>query len=151
MAKCPSLIPHEVVNLIPFNTYTGNWQQAVHNLSKAQVQDLSGRRGGFIQGHRPHAKAVCAQMVLQGCEAAGPHGHRDRRGSLRPALHAHGLDRVRLLPGRKGQGGEGKSRGCREEEILMMDADGCRCLSPRTSSDFLQVIAWWLNGEDVRY
>lgn len=83
----------------------------MHNLSETQVQDLPARRGGHIQGHRPQGAATCSQMVLQGHKAASAHGHRDKRRRLCQALSAAGLDRVRLLPGRKGQGGKGESRG----------------------------------------
>lgn len=121
----------------------GNWRQDVHSLSEAQVQDLSGQRGVFVQGHRPQGEAACAQMVLQGCEAADPRGHRDQRGCLRQALRRNKMDRVRLLPGREGQGGEGQSWGCWGGEILIvtqMTADGTSVvsfLSPLISSKWL--------------
>lgn len=106
----PTVSLQELVYLLLLNTLTGNWQQAVYNLSKTQVQDLTGRRGGNVQGHRHHGQTTCDQMVHQGCEAAGPHHHRDTRGRLRHAVWRW-LDRVRLLPGGERQRKEGQSGG----------------------------------------
>lgn len=104
----PTASLQELVYLLLFNTLTGNWQQAVHNLSKTQVQDLTGWRGGNVQGHRHRGQTTCDQMVHQGCEAAGPRHHRDQRGRLPHALWRR-LDRVGLLPGGERQSDEGRS------------------------------------------
>lgn len=103
------------LNCFFFNA--GNWQQALHCVSKAQVQDQPGRGRGDLQRLKSKRQRQAALLVVQRHKATSTQGDWGGREHLRDAVQNTRVDRVGLLSDWKGQSGAEESKGFRHGQI----------------------------------